>query len=209
MSEENWIYLWVLAVSASITLLGFVIWRIVRANGRNWARSCLAWWNRGSVLRIVERADSQVRANRWLIQWTACVLGLLSALACIGLPIAGATGYGEEFDVHVDWGTLIRLLVPQLIGPLFLSMLGVAILIVLALRQRVPRFIVLFTLVGALFTSMKSGDVSHEFDHVLFDECAGPYGSVIWCLCMVVSTTYTIVCVVGVPIDHARIDTPR
>ncbi|WP_035613414.1 hypothetical protein [Haloferula sp. BvORR071] len=105
-----------------------------------------------------------------------CAIAIATAIACIVLPVIGAQGFFAEFHKPYSAVEHFKLVAEQSAGPVYtlLSVLGLAGLIFQG--KRVPWESCLLALVGPVCTALNSGMVSHDFSHVVFQECSDIYG---------------------------------
>lgn len=72
-----------------------------------------------------------------------------------------------------------ELLLPQLVAPVLLLLLEGLFGYCAFYGKRIPLWVLIFGLAGAVDWQRKVGYASHDFSHVVFEECSDVYGHVI------------------------------
>jgi hypothetical protein len=108
----------------------------------------------------------------------------VATVTCIILPVIGARGYFPKFKQPYSAEYHVRLLAPQLIGPVFTLLTSLALLLAVIFRKRLPWWLWLIPLIGAPYTihAVNQTGISHDFSHAVFDQCSGIYGNWITCI---------------------------
>jgi hypothetical protein len=108
-----------------------------------------------------------------------CVVSLLSAVACVVLPIIGANSFFSNFRIPYSGSAHARLLGGQLVGPLFTIALCSLLLWSFARKKILPWWIAAIGLIGSIYAPFAVGPCSHDFSHTVFSECSDIYVYVI------------------------------
>ena len=106
-------------------------------------------------------------------------MSLLSAAACVALPVVGANSFFSNFRIPYSVSAHARLLGGQLVGPLFAVAICSLLLWSFARAKIVPWWIAAFGLIGQIYTPFAVGPCSHDFSHTVFSECSDIYVYVI------------------------------
>ena len=175
MTEEQEITLHVTLHGIVIVMVGFVIYRLARANGRHLklaGKICFTW-----LIRMVKISITLLIEHPRPWQMALCRIGLYGALICFVVPLLAI------MPLCID-GTAKPLVVilsiyDQFIGPIFLILLSVSLLLMIFHRKQIPVIFPLLSILGACYTVVSCGSVDHDFSHELFDECSG-YGELIF-----------------------------
>lgn len=177
MTEEPEITLRVTLHCIVIVMVGFVIYRMARANGRHLklaGKICLTW-----LIRMVKIFITHLIEHPRPWQMALCRIGLYGALICFVVPIIAIFSYVNTSDIADRYVLIIKLSSDQLIGPIFLILLSGSLLLMIFHRKQIPVFFPLLSILGACYTVVSCGSVDHDFSHELFDECSG-YGELIF-----------------------------
>ena len=175
MTEEQEITLHVTLQCMVIVMVGFVIYRMARANGRYLklaGKICLTW-----LIRMVKIFITHLIEHPRPWQMALCRIGLYGALICFVVPLLAIMSFC--IDGTAKPLVLILSIFDQLIGPIFLILLSGSLLLMIFHRKQIPVFFPLLSALGAYYTVENCGSVDHEFSHELFDECSG-YGELIF-----------------------------
>jgi len=110
---------------------------------------------------------------------TLWLLVAIATITCIVLPIIGAGAFFSKFSLRYSVGVHLRLLAPQLIGPVFTLLASLALLLTVIFRKHLPWWLWLIPLLGPPFTVhvVRESGVSHDFSHTVFNECSSIYGT--------------------------------
>ena len=108
-----------------------------------------------------------------------CVVSLLTAAACVALPIIGANSFFLNFRIPYSASAHARLLGGQLVGPLLTAALCILLLWSFGRKKILPWWIAAIGLVGSIYTPLAVGPCSHDFSHTVFSECSDIYVYVI------------------------------
>lgn len=130
------------------------------------------------------------------IKFICCVASLLSAAACIVLPVIGANSFFSNFRVPYSVSAHFELLSSQLVGPVFTVAFCIVLLWSFSHRKYFPWWIASVGLLGSIYPPLAVGSRSHDFSHSVFAECSNVYGSVIGWLCVLSGLTYGAVCLI-------------
>ena len=115
------------------------------------------------------------------------VLILLLCVPCIALPIIGAKGIFSEFRTPYSASDHHQLLLNHLVGPAFITLVTLTLLAVRLAKKRLAWWIPSIGIIGALYTARVAGLHSHDFSHVVFEECSDVYGTCIgWISTMII-----------------------
>lgn len=98
-------------------------------------------------------------------------------VVCVQLPIIGANGYFADFRIPYSKSEHLQLLVNHLVGPIFIALVTVTLMVLELAKKRLAWWIPSFGIIGALYTARIAGLHSHDFSHVVFEECSGIYGT--------------------------------
>jgi hypothetical protein len=111
-----------------------------------------------------------------LVLWLSVAV---ATVTCIVLPVIGARNFFPEFKQPYSAEGHIRLLAPQLIGPVFTLLASFPLLLGVKLRKHLPWWLWLIPLIGAPYTihAVNQTGISHDFSHAVFDQCSGIYGN--------------------------------
>jgi len=139
-----------------------------------------------------------VSGNR--AQLAFCVVGICATLACVVLPVMGARGFFAEFRQPYSARSCAILLSSQLYGPVFLILFETVLVYLTRARKRIPLWMGVIAFIGTEYTTRAVGGCSHDFSHVIFEECSDIYGYVIFWLCVSTFLALMTVCV----LDHRR-----
>ena len=175
MTEEQEITLHVTLQCMVIVMVGFVIYRMARANGRYLklaGKICLTW-----LIRMVKIFITHLIEHPRPWQMALCRIGLYGAMICFVVPLLAIMSF--RIDGTAKPLVLILSIFDQLIGPIFLILLSGSLLLMIFHRKQIPVFFPLLSALGAYYTVENCGSVAHEFSHELFDECSG-YGELIF-----------------------------
>lgn len=140
----------------------------------------------------------RVRAVRLLL----CVVVIPITLTGIILPIIGAQGFFEHFRVPYSMGTHAEMLLPQLVSPVLLLLLEGLFGYCAFYGKRIPVWVLVFGLAGAAGMPLKVGYASHDFSHVIFEQCSDVYGDVI--LTLAGSTALLLITIWLLEIRHLK-----
>lgn len=177
MTEEQEITLHVTLHGIVIVMVGFVIYRLARANWRHLKHAgkiCLTW-----LIRMVKISITHLIEHPQLWQMALCRIGLYGALICFVVPIIAIFPYVNTSDIADRYVLMIKLFSDQFIGPILLILLSVSLLLMIFHRKQIPVIFPLLSILGACYTVVSCGFVAHDFSHELFDECSG-YGELIF-----------------------------
>ncbi|MES2920675.1 MAG: hypothetical protein V4819_03975 [Verrucomicrobiota bacterium] len=130
--------------------------------------------------RFSEGRPSSREGRCRMVRCACCFATMLITLACIVLPLIGAQGFFESFRVPYSLKAHGELLLPQLVAPVLLLMSEGLLGYCTLHRKRIPVWVVVCGLIGAIGMSWNVGHASHDFSHVIFEECSGIYGDVIF-----------------------------
>lgn len=110
-----------------------------------------------------------------------------SVITCIVLPILGARSFHTEFRQAYSAESHLRLLAPQLPGPIFTLLTSSAFLLAVIFRKRLPWWLWLVPLLGVVYTrqAVRGTGLSHDFSHTVFNECSSIYGTWISSACII------------------------
>jgi hypothetical protein len=121
---------------------------------------------------------------KWL-QIALCIASLLLAIATVVLPVVGAAGYFDSFKIAYSNKVHAEILVRLLAGPALALSVGSAFLLLTLQGKRIPIWLAGIGVLGALFSFKLPIGVGHDFSHVVFNECSGKYGLVVFWLGLV------------------------
>lgn len=125
------------------------------------------------------------KAFHRVIESLLALLVVASSLACIILPIVGASRFFDAFRQPYSAKVHAELLTAQLLGPSYTFLLSASLLTLLMLRKRLRPWLWLAVLLGPIHTVRSLGGLGHDFSHAVFQECSGIYGTWIRALCLV------------------------
>jgi phosphatidylglycerophosphatase A len=107
------------------------------------------------------------------------LLSLIICGVCIWLPIKGSDGFFTTFRQIYSPQFHREILLWQLTGPI---LMGTASLLLYLIKRKNRKWLtagIVLSFATAWITSAFSHRVSHDFGHVVFDECSGIYSTVI------------------------------
>ena len=171
MNEEKEIILHVTLTSIAVTIVGFIIYRIVKAQWSHVKQAIRSTIYTLKMFLINYLAHTRVHTKAYQI--ALCRIGLYCATAMMFLPTFGYYYYMKDNDITFSITFYLQILSPQVIGPAFLFMLNASSLFIVIHHKRVLKMLPILTVLSACFTYISSGTVSHEFSHFFLDACVG------------------------------------
>jgi hypothetical protein len=113
------------------------------------------------------------------VQYLSVVAGIVLALAGVILPVVGADGVFARFKTSYSATLHAKMLASQLVAPVLLLLLQGLIVYCTFYQKRIPFWIGVMGAIGAFGMVWNVGGFSHDFSHVVFEECSDKYGQVI------------------------------
>jgi hypothetical protein len=114
-----------------------------------------------------------------LAQHLLLILITFLSLSCLVASQVGAIGFFKQFSQPFTAEDYLTMVLEQSLGPVIILVMAGLMAHKLYRRSKLPRWVLLVGLGAIYFSIYMVGHVSHDFSHVIFEECSGKYGTVI------------------------------